>query len=237
MDAGRRASRPPARPLPGHPPHRQRRHGRRVAGRGCQARPAGRGQGPGARVRRRRGGRAALRARGARRRAPVRPPARRHHLRLRPPRGHAVHRDGAASPAARSRSACAPARRSRGTPRCGGCARRRERSTPPTRPASCTATSSPETSSSTRRTAWPSPTSGSPRVAADSSLTQTGMIVGTAAYLSPEQRAGPGRDAAPAIATRWRWSPASCCRTRRPRHWRAGWRMTRRAGPRPRASS
>ena len=88
----------------------------------------------------------ALRARGADRRRALLASERRHDLRRRRARGQVVHRDGAASRGGtRRRPAARRTRRSRTAWRCAGSARPPRRSTPRTRPGSCTATSSPRT--------------------------------------------------------------------------------------------
>ena len=68
-------------------------------------------------------------------------------------------------------------------------ARSRGRSTPPTPPASSTATSSPTTSCS-RATAPSSPTSASPRRSATPACSSGASIAGTVEYMSPEQWQG-----------------------------------------------
>ena len=82
------------RPLPGHVEARQRRHGRRVRGRGHEARPPRRAQVPARRAGPGRGLSRALPARGPRRLRPQ-PPRHLHRPRDRRARGPALHRHGA----------------------------------------------------------------------------------------------------------------------------------------------
>ena len=51
---------------------------------------------------------------------------------------------------------------------------------------------------------------GIARLADDTQMTQTGQVLGTAAYISPEQAMGRPATDAPATATRWRSWPTSC---------------------------
>ena len=195
---------------------RRRRHGRRVRGLRSAARSQGRAQAP---ARRHRGCEREGRAHAAAARGPGDGPAlaperrrrlrRRHHRRRRPLHRDGVRRGRHADDVAQASS------RARGA-RSSTCSCRRRAAWPPrTRPASCTATSSPTTCSSAATAACASPTSASrARVialdearaaaaaaaagagaAATSTLTATGTVLGTPRYMAPEQLTGPDIDA------------------------------------------
>ena len=104
--------------------------------------------------------------------------------------GPRVHRHGADARRVDRRRA-APRRGDRPPARAALAARGRlGRSTPPTRPASSTATSSPPTCCSTTTTASRIADFGIARLAWEDQVTQTGQVLGTAAYLAPEQAMG-----------------------------------------------
>ena len=135
--------------------------------------------------------RLALPARGARRRAPrasEHRPGVRLRLRLGPP--PALHRDGARRRPVVRRAAARPRppRRRAGDRRSSP--RRAAGSTTPTATASCTATSSPATCSSPDRDVVKLADFGIARATDQSSITQVGSVLGTAAYLAPEQARG-----------------------------------------------
>ena len=190
------------------------RHGRGVAGARHDPRSRGGDQAgrPDAGRRRRRPG--ARRARGPAGRA-AQPPPRRRGLRPRQRGRRASGSSWSTSRGRPSRRWSAPRARCRrtGPRRCSD--RRPTRSPRPTRPASSTATSSPPTCW------WAGPTTvklsdfGIARAEADASLTQTGLVTGSPAYLSPEVASGPRR---PTRATSGRSARRSTtrCRASRP---------------------
>ena len=176
---------------------RQRRDGLGLVRRGPRARPQRRDQAARRALRRRRAGGAPLHARGARGGAARRPSPRGDDLRRRRHRIRSGERgrrqrpssSWSTSPAARSptRSASAPcAARTRSA----GSARRPPRSITPTPAASCTATSSRPTSCSTATASCRRRLRDRPLVA-EHTITNTGELLGTAAYISPEQALGP----------------------------------------------
>ena len=177
------------RPLPARPADRPRRHGHGVRRHRHPARPGRRGQGHAAAARRGPRLRRPLRPGGPRRRAAVQPRGRR---RARPghrrrdrhgvPRHGARRRRHAPRRPAQATAPCPPRAPSTSSSPCSS------RSPPPTRPGSCTATSSPRTSCCPPTAGSRSPTSAWPGPSRRARLTATtGLLIGTVAYLAPEQ--------------------------------------------------
>ena len=153
---------------------------------------------------------APLRARGARRRRAVVAPARRDDLRRRRARRPRVHGHGADARRHRRRRL---QRRPSGSPtsaRCAGCARPPRRSTPPTTPASCTATSSPANLLLDDRDRLAIADFGIARLALEDQLTADRP--GARHRRLHLARAGGRRAGRPPrrTATRWRSWPSSC---------------------------
>ena len=196
--------------LPGHVQARQRGHGRRVRGRGHEARPPRRAQVPARGDGAGHGLARALPARGARGLRPQ-PPRDLHGLRDRPARGPALHRDGAAGGRDARRADPAAGLSTSGRSSTSG-SRSRTRSSRPTPRGSCTGTSSRPTSSSTpgaRPRSWTSVSprssvlgraggaehSEAPTAVQPNELTTAGSTMGTVSYMSPEQARGQVTDA------------------------------------------
>ena len=190
VPSGQHRSYLPARALPHRAPPRQRRDGGRVGGARRAPRTLRRGQGPRLAPVRGRARTAALRARGARRRGPLDAPARRDDLRRRRARRPRVHGDGADA-----------RRHGRASGLKGGRAIADETALRWLREAAGALDAAHEAGVVHRdikpgnlllddRDRLAIADFGIARVATEDQLTATGQVLGTAAYISPEQAVG-----------------------------------------------
>ena len=182
----------PRRPLPADRAHRRRRHGRGVAGPGRGARPRGRGEDPAPGVRRRPDLPRAVPRRGTPRRDLSHPSiaAVYDSATARGRLGSRRSSSWSMCPASRCRPMVARREPCRRTGPWTSSARPRSGCRPRTTPGSSIVTSSPATSSSPPTARSSITDFGIARATDSVPLTQTGAIMGTAYYISPEQASG-----------------------------------------------